>query len=391
MRSRTFIAVLVAVVAVLLALLVWFRPDQAVEGEGEMGLTVAETLGAADTEGFARALSPRPFVFPADHGPHPEFRTEWWYFTGNLRSAKGRHFGYQLTFFRIALAPEAVPRSSVWATNQIFMAHFALTDVDGKRFHHFERFNRAALGLAGARAEPFHVWLENWSAEGLSSAALPPLRLRATAGETEIELELAGTKPVVLQGEEGLSRKSGEPGNASYYYSLTRLETVGRVRTGDEEFTVAGLSWLDREWSTSALAPDQVGWDWFSLQFDDGRELMYYQLRRKDGSVDPMSGGTLVEPDGTSRPVSFRDVAIEVLDTWESPRGGRYPARWRLTLPDGDLQVEIVPLLADQELRVTVRYWEGAVALHGTAAGTVVTGNGYVELTGYGDDPLRPR
>ncbi len=192
-------------------------------------------------EGYARATAIRPFVFPQDHGPHPDFRTEWWYFTGNLEDAAGRHFGYQLTFFRVALAPQMPERSSAWATRQIYMAHFALTDAAGNRFYNFERFSRAALGLAGAQTEPFRVWLEDWSVArtGEGETAFP-LRLRAAAGEVGVDLRLQPGKPIVLQGDRGLSRKSGEEGNASYYYSLTRMPTAGVLRIGTEELPVQG-------------------------------------------------------------------------------------------------------------------------------------------------------
>ncbi len=346
-------------------------------------LTVAESLGGAPEPGFARATKAREFIFPRDHGPHPEFKTEWWYYTGNLQNAEGRRFGYQLTFFRNALHPETVPRSSAWASNQIYLAHFALSDPAGEKFHHFERFSRAALGLAGATAAPFRVWLEDWSAAG-SRGAILPMQLNAAAGEVAIDLSLESSKPFVLQGDQGLSQKSREAGNASYYYSLTRLPTAGEIRIGEASFQVTGTSWLDREWSTSALGENQVGWDWFSLQLDDGRELMYYQLRLADGGPDPLSKGVLVAADGGSLKLTPDDIRIDILDHWNSPHSaGRYPARWRLQVPDQQLDLEIVPLLADQELQTAVRYWEGAVALQGVSGESKVQGYGYVELTGY--------
>ena len=351
----------------------------------DTALRVTELLGGGDTAGFARALTPRPFVFPADHGAHPEFRTEWWYFTGSLTIAGGtRPLGYQLTFFRNALAPETEPRSSAWATDQAWMAHFALTAPGGPAggFYSFERFARGAGGLAGAEVEPFRVWLEDWSAEG--EPGLPPVRLRAAEGGVGIDLRLAAGKPPVLQGDRGLSRKGQEPGNASFYYSLTRLPTSGTVTLDGDTFQVTGLSWMDREWSTSVLDEGVVGWDWFSLQLDDGRDLMAYQLRRADGTADPLSAGSLVEADGSSTSLVWGDYQIEPLATWRSPRGGRtYPARWRLTLPARQIELEIEPLLADQELSHSFVYWEGAVRFRGRAAGQPVAGRGYVELTGY--------
>jgi predicted secreted hydrolase len=347
--------------------------------------SVKALLGGEDPGGFARASAPRDFRFPEDHGPHPEFRHEWWYFTGNLRGPGGRRFGYQLTFFRFALSPDLPDRRSRWGTNQAYMAHFAVTDAQGNRFRFFERTGRGALDIAGATARPFRVWLDDWSAEGADASTLP-VRLRAAEGGTSVDLVLDSARPVVLQGDRGLSRKGAAPGNASYYYSMTRLATRGDVRVEGAPFPVEGNSWLDREWGTSSLETGQSGWDWFALQLSDGRDLMFYRLRRGDGGADPFSAGTLVLPDGSFRPLSPDDVRIEVLDQWRSPESGaRYPSRWRLRLPTESLELEVVPRVADQELRNAVRYWEGAVGVRGTSRGEPVEGDGYVELTGYGE------
>jgi predicted secreted hydrolase len=355
-------------------------------------LSVTEALDAGSADGFARALGSRPFAFPADHGPHLAFRSEWWYWTGNLREAGGggRRFGFQLTFFRTALAPTVRPRRSAWGARDVYMAHLALSDVDAGEFHARDRWARAALDLAGARGDPLRVWLGDWVAEGLAPHGWP-LHLRAGDGEVRIDLALATGKPPVLHGARGLSRKSAEPGNASYYYSLTRMPVSGQVQVAGRAFAVEGLGWMDREWSTSALAPDQVGWDWFALQLDDGRELMFYQLRERDGGVSATSQGTLVGPDGTSRTLDREDVKVLVLDHWTSPHGGtRYPARWRLSVPSAGLDLVVSPLLADQELDLAVRYWEGAVRAEGRADGHPVGGAGYVELVGYAADAWGP-
>lgn len=356
---------------------------------------VAEALGGVPDAGFARAVAPRPFTFPDDHGPHAGFRNEWWYYTGNVATATGRRFGYQLTFFRIALAPRAGPRASAWAASDVWMAHLAVTDVAGRRFIAKSRLARGALSLAGARAEPFRVWLEDWSAEGVDRAATPRMKLAAEDVELGVELVLDSRKPPVPQGDRGLSVKGAEPGQASYYYSLTRLDTRGVIRVGAERFAVAGTSWMDREWSTSALAPDQVGWDWFALHLDDGRDLMVYRLRRADGSADPASAGALIARDGSRRPLALPDVKIDVLGWWGSPRGdARYPARWRLAIPSEDLVLEIEPRLADQEWTEPVRYWEGAVsargragAARGRAGAREILAEGYAELVGYARAP----
>jgi predicted secreted hydrolase len=382
--SKRALALVLAVVAGALALALW-PGGQPSPGSGiQATLAVREALGEGGA-GFSRALAPRVLAFPADHGPHPDFRTEWWYYTGNLATPAGRHFGFQLTFFRVALAPAEEPRASAWATRQLFIAHFALTDTTGQRFHATSRMSRQALELAGAQARPFRVWVEDWSVTGEEPTALP-MRLRAAQDEIAIDLTLSAARPVVLQGERGLSRKSAEPGQASYYYSLTRMPARGVVRLGADAFDVAGLAWMDREWSTSALGPDLVGWDWFALQLQDGRDLMFYRLRGRDGSAGPFSAGSLVAADGTPRSLGPRDVVIETLAHWTSLRSGvRYPARWRLTLPSEDLRLELDPRLPDQELIVGTRYWEGAVTAAGTAAGRPVTGQGYVELVGYGE------
>jgi len=350
-------------------------------GEPEVQAQLVAT--GDEATGFARAEGPRPLQFPADHGPHPDYQTEWWYYTGNLENSDGRHFGYQLTFFRRALVPPAQrqDRSSNWATDQVYMAHFALTDVAGRRHQAFERFARGAAGLAGAQPVPYRVWLEDWSVEEVEPNVV---RLHATQEDLALDLLLTDRKGPILQGDGGYSQKGPEPGNASYYYSQTRLETWGTVQVGDRLYQVDGLGWMDHEFSTSALGPDQVGWDWFALQLDDGSELIVFQIRKADGSVGSFSSGTLVAPDGSTRHLSHDDFEIGVGATWRSPRSGAaYPARWTVQVPAADLTLEIEPYLADQELNVSYVYWEGAVRISGEHTGTPVSGNGYVEMTGY--------
>lgn len=364
-------------------------------------LSVTGILADADTVGFARADRPREFSFPDDHGPHPDFRHEWWYFTGNVRSADGRSYGFQLTFFRSALRPDDPGLESDWATRQAYMAHFALTDVARRRFHAFERFDRGALGLAGASAHPFHVHVGDWTARaGAGAGARPqpggvldpaaprnlhPIEVRAAEGGVALALTLEPVKPVVLQGDDGLSRKGPEPGNASYYYSLTRLAARGTVTVQGEERRVEGLAWLDREWGTSALGPELAGWDWFSIQLDDHTELMYYRLRHHDGTTDSLSRGSFVHRDGRVTRLEPGDVGLDAAGEWPSPRGGTYPSGWRLLIPSLDLELSVDPVLADQEVDLSFRYWEGAVAVTGRRGGARVEGHGYVELTGYAE------
>ena len=333
--------------------------------------------------GFAQALQPREFQFPRDHGPHPEFRHEWWYVTGNLDSTTGQRFGFELTFFRFALRPGKADRSpqpqSHWRTNQIYMAHFAVTDVEREQFRSSQRYSRQALGLAGAAAEPFRVWLEDWSLSGTQTE----WRLHAAQEGYELTLDLTPLLAPVLNGEGGLSRKSAEPGAASYYYSIPRLAVRGKIVRDGQPFEVEGLAWFDREWGSGALGEQQAGWDWFALQLDDGGSLMAYILRNRDGSRDPHSAGTWVGPRGDVRILASDDVQVDVLDHWESPRGGRYPSRWRVRVPRLGIDVDVRPVLADQELDASTRYWEGAVDVRGTRDGTRVAGRGYVELVGY--------
>ena len=341
--------------------------------------------GAAPSPDFARAYTQRDFVFPQDHGPHPDFQTEWWYYTGNLADAQGRQFGYQLTFFRRALVPpkDMPVRQSDLASGQIYFAHFALTDESAGQHVAFEKFSRGAGGLAGAMAEPYRVFVEDWAVTGLTTQG-DAVQLVAHSGAYSITLDLKSAKPAVAQGEQGLSAKSDTPGNASYYYSFTRMVTTGTLSSADGAFTVSGLSWMDHEWSTSALGPNAQGWDWFSLQLSDQRELMLFQVRNTDGSIDPVSGGTLVLPDGSTRRLTRDEVKLDVLERWHSPTSGAdYPVRWRVTIADLSTVLEVSARIKAQENNLSVVYWEGAMTLQGQSDGKPVSGAGYVELTGY--------
>ena len=343
-------------------------------------------LGAEADDGFARATAPREFVFPADHGSHPEFRTEWWYFTGNLATAEGRHFGFELTFFRYAVGPAAAQRegTSAWRADQVWMAHFAITDTQGKRFIARERLTREALGLAGAAAEPLHVWVEDWSLTGEGRGDDLRVQLAARDDVTALSLGLASTVPRVAQGDSGLDVKGAGTGNASYYYSVPRLAAEGEVTIGGESFEVTGTAWLDREWSTSSLEPGTVGWDWFALHLSDGSNLMFYRLRTESGGVSPFSGGTLVAADGGRRRLEAQDVRLMAVDEWTSAATGvRYPIAWRLEVPGSAIELAIRPYLDDQELALSVRYWEGAVHAEGRGPLGPLTAQGYLELAGY--------
>ena len=328
------------------------------------------------------------YAFPQDHGSHPAFRTEWWYYTGHLKAKDGRSFGFELTFFRRAIPPDDVKtRPSRWSVDQLYLAHFAVTDIAGRRFHFSEKLSRAGLGKAGADESRLRVWIDDWRAEA-SADATGSHTLVARDSTQALALTLQPIKPLVIHGREGISRKGAGPGEASHYYSFTRLATTGTLTIGRESFAVTGTSWMDHEFGSADLNAELVGWDWFSIQLTDRSELMLYRLRRADGSSDPVSSGTLVLSDGRTRHLTAAEMGIEATGTWTSPETAAvYPTRWRLAIPSMDLSLELSPLLEQQELRTArstrVTYWEGAVAVSGTKEGRPVEGQGYVELTGY--------
>jgi len=342
-------------------------------------LSVAEQLGGQPPHGFARATTPREFVFPADHGPHREYRNEWWYLTGNLEAAGGRRLGFQATFFRIALAATPPARASQWAASEAWMAHLAVSDAQTARHRAAERFARGALGLAGASTEPLRVWLEDWRLTSPDGGTT--WRLDAATPEFRLDLTLRAERPIILQGDHGLSRKSAEPGNASYYYSLPRLVTTGTVILDGTPLAVGGLAWLDREWSTSALGPDQAGWDWFALQLADGRDLMYYRLRRTDGGVDPLSRGSVVDSTGQRREHGPAR-ALRAPRDWQAPHGPRYPVEWERAQRGEPRPWRIAAVFDDQQMELAVRYWEGMVDVRDGVSGAPL-GRGYLEMTGY--------
>jgi len=361
------------------------------------GLVVAinlvfATYAAADSaDGYLAVTGPCRLAFPADHGAHPGYRTEWWYYTGNLTTPDGRPFGFQVTVFRRQIGPTNDRRSwpdpsSAWRTQQLYLGHIALSDISGRQHLFAEDMSRGALGLAGViqTGVDTAVFLKSWKIDIGPRAQ----RLQAATEAFAIDLDLVPLKSPVLHGDQGYSRKGDTAERASCYYSFTRLKTEGTIRLHDRELAVSGLSWMDHEFSTAALQPGIVGWDWFSLQLDNGTELMLYRLRQEDGQPNPASSGTLVNADGTIRHLSADDGKLTVLEYWQSPRsGGRYPAAWQVTVPSAELSLSIVPNLADQEMRTpgstAVTYWEGSVSITGEMAGRPVKGKGYVELTGY--------
>ena len=352
--------------------------------ESDTTATARVQTPAFELQGFARADGPAEIIFPDDNGAHPEFLTEWWYYTGNLDTGDGRHFGFQLTFFRRALAPQAMlpgPRASDWAADQVYLAHFSFADVAEDDFYAFERYSRGAAGLAGAQASPYDVWLEDWH---VTEQPDGNYRLFASQDDVQIDLVLSDTKGPILHGVDGYSQKGPEPGNASFYISQTRLSASGAVQVDGSSMSVEGFAWMDHEYSTSALSADQIGWDWFAIQLDDGTELMLFQLREEDGGIGAFSSGTFIAEDGSLTSLSKEDFTIRVLEEWTSPHSdATYPSGWNIRIPSLDLDLQIAPYIRDQELRVSFTYWEGAVRISGTRGENAVTGAGYVELTGY--------
>ena len=340
--------------------------------------------------GFALSDGSRPLTFPADFGAHEDFRTEWWYYTGNLQTSEGRHFGFELTIFRVSLLSPTVelPADSQWYSRSLYFAHFAVSDIASEQFYAFERFSRSGPGLAGAQADPYRVWLDDWY---ITEASPAVYRLQASQDEVAIDLTLTDEMGVVLHGENGYSRKGRSVTNASYYYSQPRLAANGFVQVQGVQYTVNGLAWKDHEFSTSVLDENQIGWDWFSLQFEDGAALMLFQLRERDGATSASSSGTFIDPNGNPQPFQKNNFQITILDQWRSSRTqAMYPAAWQIKVTGPNCVLEARPWMADQELNFpTVAYWEGAVYFEGTCSGAPVRGNGYIELTGYsGNLPL---
>lgn len=333
---------------------------------------------------YTRATPGKALLFPQDLGPHNTFQTEWWYYTGNLSDENGRRFGYQLTFFRRAITPpdQQGKRMSGWATDQVYLAHFTLSDVADEGFYYFERFSRGAAGLAGAEIEPaYRVWLDHWQ---VIQTADNSYHLTAEDKGITLDLMLKDVKGIVLQGIEGYSQKGPETGNASYYYSQPRLETEGQVVIDGTSHSVIGYSWKDHEFSTSALSAEQTGWNWFSIQLDDNSEIMVFNILREDGIPDPYSSGSVIYPDSSTKLLTFDQFSINAVDSWQSPHSGAvYPSSWDIVIPSEDIQLRVAPLMPDQELNLTFTYWEGAVQVSGINKGDPVSGFGYVELTGY--------
>jgi predicted secreted hydrolase len=379
-----------------------------------LALTIAALLpgllpqaaGAAGSpaSGWQMALPGWVYAFPRDHAAHPDFKTEWWYFTGNLRDDAGHAYGYELTFFREGVLPPGStwrqatapgePRSR-FVQNDFKFAHFAISDLSGRSFHFTQKMSRGAFGDAGFGSAPAAggardwrlAWIDNWT---LTAQADGAWRITARAEKPtpmSIDLRVTSAKPPVIEGPDGVSRKAAGVGNASHYYSFTRLATTGTLAlgAGAPAHPVHGQSWFDHEWASNQLAAGQVGWDWFCCQFDDQTELMLYAMRRRDGSIDPASSGTWIDANGTPAYLRRAEFSLRPLRTWRSPEtGATYPIEWQVDIPGRRLALTIAPRLDDQELALRdLSYWEGATRITGTREGRPLNGVGYMELTGY--------
>ena len=343
----------------------------------------------ASGEDWKQAAPGYRFEFPRDHASHPEYKIEWWYYTGNLDATDGRRFGYQLTFFRVGTNPKP-ENPSRWSVRDLFMTHLAVTDIDGRRYAFRERINRAAIGWAGAATDEYRVWNEDWEARLDSSGKHI---LSAIDQDIGLKLEMEPGKTPVVHGVDGISQKGSTPGNASHYYSLTRMPTRGILTFNGEAVEVTGSSWMDHEFSTSFLEKHHMGWDWFSIQLDDGTDLMFFQLRGTDGSRSRESSGTIVDRSGRALSLQRSDFTLQTGALWQSPASGaRYPIEWRVQIPGQSIGLVVRAALEDQELRTEqstgVTYWEGSIEVTGTNHGRSVRGRGYLEMTGYAGTPM---
>jgi predicted secreted hydrolase len=346
-------------------------------------LVVNLPVGARE---FKQALPGYVFSFPGDHASHDQFKTEWWYYTGHLETKDKKHYGYELTFFRTGADSLPVSKPSPWDVKDIFLAHFAITDENNRTFHYFEKLNRSGLNSSGAKLDHYYVFNENWSVEQLGDRYI----LRADTPDFGLHLNLSSAKPPVVHGVNGVSQKASCKGCASHYYSMTRLKSDGYLFFKGQSVPVVGTSWMDHEFGSNQLTAEQVGWDWFSVQLDNNTELMLYIIKKTNGGIDTNSSGTIIYPDGSSKHISQSQFNITTSRSWKSPHtGGVYPMDWTIKIPSEKLELTLTPSIDDQELSTSkstgVSYWEGSNAVKGTLNGKNVSGQAYVEMTGYAE------
>jgi predicted secreted hydrolase len=343
----------------------------------EVRLAIAALTAVSLFADYRVALPGHRFQFPRDHFDHPDYQTEWWYYTGNLRDAAGHRFGFELVFFRQGQHRGPSDNPSAWRMDDLYLAHLALTDIDGRRFRYHQRLNRAGPGIAGISENPGRIWNGNWQVQW--DTATDVQTLSAVAEGIRLQLRLTPRKPVVIHGANGVSQTAEGAGRASYYTSFPLLEAQGSLNGA----AVTGTAWMDHEWFTNLLAPAQQGWDWFSIQLQNNTELMLFQIRRADGTIDPHSSGTFIDAAGRATALQHGDFTLQPLDYWRSPKTGtRYPVKWRIAIPSLKLELDCAAAIPDQELvsdNAGPTYWEGAAVFTGSSPGV-----GYLEMTGYG-------
>jgi predicted secreted hydrolase len=321
--------------------------------------------------------------FPTDHGSHPKYKTEWWYYVGHLKDTQGKRYGFELAFFRVGLDRKAA-NPSAFTPEDLYFSHFAISDIGAKKFWYAEKMNRTGPGLAGASQGRMNLWNENWQIwrDG------PGHHLKADGDLYGLDLIVQSPIPAVLEGAKGYSPKGSGKENASLYYSFPSFMADGNLRVGNELKPVHGKAWMDHEFFSGDMDPNEVGWSWFGLQLSDNTELMIYLMRQKDGTFHPASAGTFITASGKSIHLNQAAFQTKVLETWKSPHTGAvYPIHWQITIPSQRLNLDVVASFNDQELDTAkstqVVYWEGSVDINGVKAGKDIKGEGYMELTGY--------
>ncbi|GAB1441187.1 lipocalin-like domain-containing protein [Ignavibacteriales bacterium] len=365
-------------------ILIYFIINFGTSGHEKESISVS-TLMNQEVAGFKKAESVRKFVFPGDHFAHYDYSTEWWYFTGNLSTSDGRRFGYQFTIFRNGILPGADSDSVVFSQKSVYSIHIGLSDLQNQKFYSFERYVRGLKGLAGSDESEKKIYIEGSEIlfDFSNGSELPGMEIRSVTDDFRISFNLNPEKKMVLHGDKGLSKKSNKPGNASYYYSYTRLNTTGELILKGEKFKLSGSSWMDREWSTSALESDQKGWDWFSIQMEDGTELMYFRLRDSTGATN-FQKGTLIDKSGGYYTFSGDDFKLNTIMDSEID-GVVYPSEWEIELRPLNLLFGVSVAMKNQVHPFRLRYYEGAVNVVRKKGKNLTNGKGYVELTGYGD------
>ncbi len=353
------------------------------EKEIDAEVSIAKIMNSSKT-GFKQASEVITFKFPEDYAAHNEYKIEWWYFTGNVQTEDGHKFGYQFTIFRNGLSFDTT-RNSSFSSNNLYLAHFAISDITNNKFYFTEKTVREAVDLAGTTVSPFRVFIENWEIKAKFNNynyLMPEFSIVAKDSNFAIDLTLTPQKKMVLHGNQGLSDKSYEKGNSSYYYSFTNLKTEGNISIGDESFQIEGKSWFDREFSTSALSVNQRGWNWFSLQLEDSTEIMCFELRDNQNKQD-FAKGTYISSDGKTEFIKATDFTITPVSYFTSNTGTKYPSKWKFEYKTQNIFLEIETQIPNQELNVFTKYYEGSVKFKGTKNNRKIAGSGYVELTGY--------